>query len=170
MTAYRFSMVWKLEAPIEQVWEALRDWENWPTWWRSLKEVKTLKLGNADGVGQVERQSWATPLPIPVTLACQITQIEPPVFYKFKAKGFGSVIGQWHLASTEWGTAVQYILEVNTNPLIHQLLTASQSFLEGVFYPIMEEGGRGLAQFLQVSFRGMERGESGARYFPKSDA
>ena len=36
MAGYRFLTTWCLEAPIEPVWEAIHDSENWPQWWRGV--------------------------------------------------------------------------------------------------------------------------------------
>ena len=41
MAAQRFDLVttWHLAAPLEAVWVALVQTEEWPSWWRAVKRV-----------------------------------------------------------------------------------------------------------------------------------
>jgi uncharacterized protein YndB with AHSA1/START domain len=33
MQQYRFVTIWRFRAPIEQVWDAILDYQAWPSWW-----------------------------------------------------------------------------------------------------------------------------------------
>ena len=64
MPDYAFITQWWFDAPIERVWEAIRDSERWPEWWRSVRSVKRIREGDADGIGDVRRYTWRGRLPI----------------------------------------------------------------------------------------------------------
>ena len=52
MTDYHFVSTWRLQAPIEQVWEEIFHTERWPSWWRYVHHVDQLDPGDADGLGR----------------------------------------------------------------------------------------------------------------------
>ena len=39
MSDYSFVTVWRLEAPIERVYELIRDSLRWPQWWAAVAAV-----------------------------------------------------------------------------------------------------------------------------------
>ena len=52
---YRFVTLWRIEAPIEAVCEAVSHSLNWPQWWRNVESVEELAPGDARGIGSVRR-------------------------------------------------------------------------------------------------------------------
>ena len=42
---------WVLETPLEPVWAALFEVEQWPIWWPSIGTVEQIRTGDAYGVG-----------------------------------------------------------------------------------------------------------------------
>lgn len=41
---YAFVTTWRIKAPASEVWEVLVTLENWPKWWRALKNVSVIQL------------------------------------------------------------------------------------------------------------------------------
>ncbi len=52
MPGYEFLTTWMLDAPRERVWEAIRDSERWPEWWRGAVRVVGHASGELGGTGR----------------------------------------------------------------------------------------------------------------------
>jgi hypothetical protein len=55
MSDYRFISTWRLQAPIEQVWDEIFHTERWPSWWKYVHRVDQLDPGDA---GTLVRYDW----------------------------------------------------------------------------------------------------------------
>ena len=53
-TPYSFVTVWRVEAPIDPVWEAIYDAEAYPSWWKAVLSVTRLEDGSPDGIVAIE--------------------------------------------------------------------------------------------------------------------
>ena len=51
MPRYEFLTTWCVDAPIERVFEVLRDSQAFPEWWEGVTAVELLEPGGPDGVG-----------------------------------------------------------------------------------------------------------------------
>ena len=53
MTTTDFALVshWRIAAPRERVWEALKHPTEWPRWWPFVKAVDERDAGDVDGLG-----------------------------------------------------------------------------------------------------------------------
>ena len=60
---YEFVTIWRFDAPIEKVWDAIKQSENWSDWWKGVIKVVELKAGDADGIGKIIRSTWRSALP-----------------------------------------------------------------------------------------------------------
>jgi uncharacterized protein YndB with AHSA1/START domain len=89
MTPKHFNLVteWYIDAPIERVWPLLTKVEEWPLWWRALRQVELLQKGDANGVGAVHRMTWKTALPYQITFDMRMTRIEPMSVIEGRASG-----------------------------------------------------------------------------------
>jgi len=47
---YRFVTLWKINAPLADVWEIISDTEHFPEWWKAVKKIEILERGDASGV------------------------------------------------------------------------------------------------------------------------
>jgi uncharacterized protein YndB with AHSA1/START domain len=110
MTAQSFDLVthWHLPAPIERVWVALVQTEEWPNWWRAVKKVDLLAPGGPDGVGAVREFTWGTALPYTITFKMTATRVEPMTLLEGEARGELDGVGRWTLAEETGGTHVRY--------------------------------------------------------------
>ena len=147
----RFEYVteWRLDAPIEQVWDALVDVGSWPQWWPMVRGVSTLHQGATSDLGTVRRIRWGSRLPYGFTLDVETTEIRPHARLRGRASGDMAGTGLWELEADGAGTFVRYTwqLELHT-----RWMRFAAPFMAPVFRwnheGVMRAGGRGLAKWL----------------------
>ena len=147
----RFEYVteWRLDAPPEQVWDALVDVETWPQWWPQVREVRTLHQGATSDLGSVRRIRWGSRLPYGFTLDVETVEISPHARLRGRATGDMAGTGTWELACAGAGTRVRYTwtLELNT-----RWMRLAAPFMAPVFRwnheGVMRSGEQGLKRWL----------------------
>ncbi|MBW4554091.1 MAG: SRPBCC family protein [Aphanocapsa sp. GSE-SYN-MK-11-07L] len=160
MTAYKFVTRWHLAAPIEQVWDAIFHSENWSLWWKAVDSVVELEPGEVDGVGNVRRFVWKTPLTYTLTFETRVICVQAPVLLEATATGDTEGHGLWQLATTDRGTEVYYTWTVRTTQRwMNALAAIARPLLEWNHNVIMEQGGQGLAAYLKVELLNLESSE-----------
>jgi hypothetical protein len=152
MAQYSFVTRWHLEAPIEDVWEAIFYCERWPEWWTGVESVVEVEPGGADRVGALWRQTWRSRLPYALTFDIRVTAVEPPVVLNGVADGELAGEGSWRLYRSEGGTLVHYEWNVSTKSRWMNLLApAARPLFAWNHDVLMRQGGEGLAGLLGVS-------------------
>ena len=147
----RFTYVteWRLDAPINQVWDALTDVENWPAWWPHVRSVRTLHPGAPGGLGSVRRLRWSSRLPYGFSLDVETTSMRAPTHLVGRATGDMAGTGTWELACAGAGTRVRYTWTLDLNT---RWMRLAAPFMAPVFRwnheGVMRSGGRGLAAHL----------------------
>ena len=111
---YAFVTEWRFDAPIEAVWEAVRDSERWPSWWRSVRAVERVRPGDGTGIGEVRRYTWKGRLPYTLTFEMRTTRVEAPFVLEGIATGELEGEGRWTLARDGAGTFVRYDWNIRT--------------------------------------------------------
>jgi hypothetical protein len=157
MTDYTFVTVWRIEAPIDAVWEALHDTERWPTWWGSVQRVVELVAGDADGIGSLRRYYWKSRLPYTLIFDLLVTRIERPIAIEGVASGELEGRGAWSLSAAGAVTTVRNTWEVRTTqswmnllaPLARPIFAWNHTFS-------MRQGGEGLARLLGARLLAVE--------------
>jgi uncharacterized protein YndB with AHSA1/START domain len=149
--AYEYVTHWRLAAPLERVWKALVEVEEWPRWWPYVRQVQTLRTGDADGLGAIRRIVWSSRLPYGFTLDVEGIESQRGRLLRARATGDLEGEGLWLLQPEADGavTAVDYTwrLDLNTRwmrtvaPLMAPVFRWNH---EGV----MRGGGEGLARYL----------------------
>ena len=149
----RFEYVteWRLDAPIDAVWDALVDVESWPRWWPQVRAVDTLHHGGANDLGTVRRLRWGSRLPYGFTLEVETTEVRATARLRGRASGDMAGTGLWELERDGAATVVRYTwqLELHTRwmrlaaPLMAPVFRWNH---EGV----MRSGGLGLARHLAM--------------------
>jgi uncharacterized protein YndB with AHSA1/START domain len=149
---YEFLTTWCLDAPIERVFDVLKDPSAFPEWWKGVTAVEVLQPGDADGVGELARYTWRSVLPYDLVFDSRVTRVEPPYLIEGHATGELEGVGVWRLFSSPAGTAVLYSWRVRTTkawmnvwgPLPRPAFRWNHD-------RVMHAGGVGLAQRLGAS-------------------
>lgn len=87
MAEYRFVTVWRIEAPIQQLCDAISHSVSWPRWWKGLESVEELDPGDRSGIGSLRRFTWKSKLPYRLTFDVRVTRIEPLAVLEGVASG-----------------------------------------------------------------------------------
>ncbi|EHR69297.1 hypothetical protein BurJ1DRAFT_0406 [Burkholderiales bacterium JOSHI_001] len=114
MTRCTFDLVshWRLHAPVEAVWAALAQPEDWPRWWPGLRAVHTLHPGRPGGLGSVRRMEWDTGLPYRLCIDVEAVEVLRPERLRGRASGMLQGEGIWLLRSQAGVTDVTYLWRV----------------------------------------------------------
>jgi uncharacterized protein YndB with AHSA1/START domain len=151
MAEYKFITRWHIAAPIEQVWDAIVHSEDWSQWWKAVESVVELEPGEADGLGNVRRFVWKTPLGYALTFETRVICIQAPTLLEATAIGDAEGHGLWELATLDCGTEVHYTWTVRTTQRWMNVLAAiARPLLEWNHNVIMQQGGQGLAAYLNA--------------------
>lgn len=97
MGRFEYHSHWPIAAPIEEVWHALTEVDDWPQWWPYVVRVQTLERGDADGLGSVRRIDWTSRLPYGFTLEVTCTEVRRLRLLRAQARGDLAGEGVWTL-------------------------------------------------------------------------
>jgi uncharacterized protein YndB with AHSA1/START domain len=142
---------WHIAAPVERVWEALKQTEHWPRWWPYVKAVTELDPGDADGLGALRHIAWSSRLPYGVAFDVEVLEMQRHRRMRGRARGQLDGTGTWELSPEGETTRVRYLWCVD-------LTTRWMRFIAPVAAPVfrwnhdgvMRAGARGLARHLGV--------------------
>jgi uncharacterized protein YndB with AHSA1/START domain len=148
MASYSFLTTWILDAPREEVWDAIYEIERWPSWWRGVRKVEKLEHGGDDGIGALYRHEWRSVVPYPVRFETRITRIELPHLIEADADGELAGTGRWRFFGGR-ETAVTYEWNVRTTrPWMNVLAPVARPIFRWNHNVVMHQGGQGLADLL----------------------
>lgn len=154
MPEYRFLTTWCLDAPRDQVWDAIWESERWPEWWRGVVASEHLAEGDENGVGQVGRYTWRSKLPYALDFELTTTRVERPHLLEGEAKGELSGVGRWRLFEENGDggpvtTAVVYEWNVHTTkPWMNLLAPVARPVFAWNHDWVMRNGAEGIARLL----------------------
>ena len=155
MPRYSFLTTWCLEAPREQVWDAIWEADRWPEWWRGVVASERVVEGDEIGIGQVGRYTWRSRLPYDLDFEMTTTRVEKPHLLEGEAQGELAGVGRWRLFEEEGAdgdgpvTAVVYEWNVHTSkPWMNLLSPIARPVFEWNHDWVMRNGGEGLASLL----------------------
>jgi Polyketide cyclase / dehydrase and lipid transport len=145
---YRFLTTWCLDAPREDVWEAIYEVEKWPRWGPGVELVERVEQGEETGIGSVYRHRWRSRLPYTVAFDMRTTRIERPFLLEGYAQGELEGIGCWRIYEGA-GTAVTYKWKVKTTrPWMNAMTPVARPIFVWSHNVVMRWGGEGLAHLL----------------------
>ncbi|WP_213302141.1 SRPBCC family protein [Paraburkholderia sacchari] len=153
MAEFRLTTLWCIEAPLQQVWDAVHDSINWPKWWKNVEAVRELQAGETDGLGAVHRYTWKGVLPYRVIIDVRVTRVAPLVALEGEASGELEGVGRWHFATDGSRTVVRYDWHVRTTRAWMNTLALAPPVRLAFRWnhdSIMREGGLALARLLEA--------------------
>jgi hypothetical protein len=60
---YFFITRWQIKAPVEEVWDAIYNSLEWPSWWKGVTDAKEVEKGDERGINGVRELTWRSVLP-----------------------------------------------------------------------------------------------------------
>ena len=158
MTTYSFVTIWRVKAPIENVWDEIYHSQDWPVWWKGVENVVEISKGDERGVGSVHRYTWKSKLPYRLSFDMKTVRIEPPVLLEGIATGELQGHGLWQLSTsgsetageTAGETIVRYDWKVETTKWWMNLLAPiARPLFEWNHNVVMSWGAKGLSERLE---------------------
>ncbi|MFN7972155.1 MAG: SRPBCC family protein [Acidobacteriota bacterium] len=154
MAGYEFVTIWRVEAPIDKVWDAIYRSEDWPRWWKGVENVEELRKGDDAGVGSVRRYTWKSALPYRLVLDMTVTRVERPSRLEGTAVGELEGTGTWSLTADGAITTARYDWVVKTTKAwMNVLAPIARPLFSWNHDVVMRQGGQGLARLLGTSLR-----------------
>ena len=148
MARYEFLTTWCVDAPIERVFDVLRDSARYPAWWKGVRSVVPIAPGDADGVGEESRFTWRSVLPYELSFDSRVTHVEPPYLIAGTASGELEGRGTWRLFEGN-GTAAVYEWHVRTTrPWMNLLGPVARPVFAWNHDVVMRQGAAGIAREL----------------------
>jgi len=170
MAEYHFVSIWRIQAPIERVWEEIYHAERWPSWWKYVVGVHELEPGAADGVGKRQRWLFRTRMPYTLDFESCLTCVQAPSKIEAEATGELEGTGRWTLTSADGGTLARWDWDVRTTKRWMNLLApVARPVFNWNHDELMRVGGEGLAHRLGadlVSSKAQTRPRQPARAAP----
>lgn len=149
MGAYRLVTTWRLQAPPQAVWEALRDAEAYPQWWPGFERVEVLEDGDPDGVGRRARVTMRGRLPYRLRFDIVGREVREPDRIVVEATGQLVGSGRWEMEHDGEVTTTTYAWDVATTSRWMKVLEpfARPAFIVN-HHVAMRGGAEGLARHL----------------------
>jgi uncharacterized protein YndB with AHSA1/START domain len=156
-TQYRLLTTWRIEAPLEDVYSAIRDSKRWPSWWPAVHKVDQTSAGDADGVNSVWRYSWQGRLPYQIGFEVSATRVERLVAIEGTARGDLEGTGRWLFDHEGAATVVRCEWQVHsTRWWMNLIAPVARSIFIRNHALVMKQGGEGLARLLGVPLLSQE--------------
>jgi len=97
MARYKFIDRWTIQAPIDQVFRYISDARTYPQWWPVYPEVEILTGDAEPAVGSRARLVVASALGYRLDLEVEMTEYDPPHYFKTVSRGNLEGTGEWEL-------------------------------------------------------------------------
>jgi hypothetical protein len=147
---YSFVTEWRLDAPVDRVYELIHDTLAWPGWWPAVQSVDEIRPARErSGVGSVRRYTFKGRLPYSLTFDLEVDRIEPPTTLGGRASGELDGTGVWTLREEGGRTVVRYDWNIRTTrwwmnllaPLAGGMFKSNHDF-------VMQSGAAGICRRL----------------------
>ncbi len=152
---YHFITKWQIKAPVEKVYNAIYESNDWSNWWKSVLSVKDIVSGKERGIGDIKEYKWGTPLGYKLSFNMELTQREDNKLLAGEAKGELEGTGIWYFSMKDYITYVEYHWTVATTKEWMNLLSF---MLKPAFKynhdAVMRSGAIGLAKKLNAELVG----------------
>jgi hypothetical protein len=148
MTAYSFVTRWRLQAPLQAVWDALYATDRYTEWWPSIVEYKKL-TPEITGIGARAQRAVRGRLPYTLRYTTTVTNVDPLRELAYDSEG--DLVGKGRFVLTQQGewTEVVFYWDVSTRSYWMNLLAPLLGWLFAWnHHYVMAQGERGLAAWL----------------------
>ena len=151
MHVYEYVTIWRVEAPLKQVWDRILHSELWPEWWKGAESVTEIQRGEMNCICYLRRYTWKGILPYRLSFDIRVTHIEPLLMLEGVACGDLVGLGRWQFKGGGNQTVVRYDWKVRPSKswLCFLFLVASSLF-EWNHNIVMRWGAHGLSEQLNV--------------------
>ncbi|HKJ88870.1 MAG TPA: SRPBCC family protein, partial [Gammaproteobacteria bacterium] len=142
MPDYDFSTEWRIEAPIEEVWDQIAAPTRWPQWWPGCRQAVEIAPHREGGPGRRYRFQWRGRLPFSFYVEVELLERDRP--HRLEGEVEGTLVGHaaWHLEGDSEQTTVQFRLRGNAGkPWLKRWVPMTQTLFRYNFQGLMEEGG-----------------------------
>lgn len=171
MAEYRLLTIWRIQAPLDEVYAAIHNSLRWPDWWPGVQKVEQVAAGDADGINSVWRYSWQGQLPYRVVFEVYATRIERLVAIEGTTRGDLEGIGRWHFSRQDAVSIVRCEWHVrSTRWWMNLIAPVARSMFIRNHARVMAQGGAGLARLLRSSLVGQETFDLMAKTVPPKAA
>jgi len=115
METYHFITIWKIEAPLSSVWDAIFKSEEWPQWWKYVKKVTLIEKGDANDIGTVRQFDWSTKFFYTISFKSKL--VENGYGKRLKGQAWGELNGEglWTFSEENGITTATYYWDVQTS-------------------------------------------------------
>lgn len=123
---YSFYTEWQLEAPLNEVWDAIYFSTEWPAWWKGVNSVKELDTGDEHGIGSIRSYTLSSPMAYTLSFQLEVTEhihhqklagfatgeLEGTGIWRFSEKqGITTAICHWEVETTiRWMNFFSFLL------------------------------------------------------------
>ncbi|MFF1445010.1 SRPBCC family protein [Streptomyces sp. NPDC058295] len=144
-TRYRFRSLWALPAPPARVYDALERAEDYPRWWRQVREVTQV-----DGATGVIRVRSLLPYDLTFT-AREVRRDAAAGVLEIAMTGDIDGWARWTVTADGSGTLARYEQVVQVNkPLLRRFAVPGRPVFRLNHRLMMRAGRRGLAAYLEA--------------------
>ncbi|MCW5907998.1 MAG: SRPBCC family protein [Chitinophagales bacterium] len=150
MATYNFLTIWKFNAPLEEVYAAIHDADNYHLWWKGQSKVESIQKGDALGIGAVKKFRTKSFLPYTLTYTGTVREVVPLKKVVGTTVGELEGTGTWIFEYNNGITTVKYYWQVKTNSRLMNFFTPVLKPLFAWNHDVvMRWGGEGLAKYLK---------------------
>jgi hypothetical protein len=162
VTHFELHTEWRLDAPIDRVWELIATTEHWPGWWPAVIRVQRLEPGDAQGLGAIDRMHWRTALPYTLSFDIETVAIEKHRAIEGRAFGELDGTGLWTFEEAPGGVIARYLWRVEvTKPWMRLMAPLLAPVFAWNHHKVMRWGEAGAKKRLSAPLP--LAGEGGAR-------
>lgn len=148
-TQYRLSTLWRFNAPLDAVWDAIFRAEDWPRWWHGMERVSVLEPGDASGLGARRLYVCKSVLPYRLSFMACVTRIEPLCLLQGRVEGELEGVGCCRFTRAGALTTVRHDWWVRTTGRwMNRLSPLAKPLFQWNHDAIMHAGGIGLSRYL----------------------
>jgi len=152
MADYNFLTVWKFDAPLEKIYNAIHNADEYHLWWKGQSKVETIRRGDALGVGSVKKFRTRSLLPYTLTYTGTVLEVEPLKKVVGTTTGELEGRGTWVFETENELAVVKYYWVVKTNSRFMNVLTPiMKPVFEWNHDVVMRWGAEGLAKYLSCN-------------------